>query len=389
MEPTKPLVYIVDDDKPIRELGLMLFQTLAPDFEVAGFPSGAAAVQGLSQRAPDVIISDQQMPGMSGTDLLEHVRQHSPETIRILLSGFLRTVGNLAAAHQCLGKPQSYERLIEIVRCCLAAQAHLTPAMRKALGSMRSFPVLPAIYHSLIHHLNTQDWTVDTVADLLAQDAGCTTRIIQLANTPFFRGSQPVTDINDAILRLGTENLKPIILSLHVFRSANSSPAVVAKIQTIWSHSFKAAGITGRVARAARMERDQHQAAFFSAMFHDLGKLVLLENDTDAYLRLLVQQPREDKLVELEKTTYSVDHADAAAFLLRLWQLEREVADAVGWHHQSVVEHSRVRQSKVACCLQVADAAAEGGEVHPELLAALGISAPQLREAMDPRAGDR
>jgi response regulator RpfG family c-di-GMP phosphodiesterase len=83
--------------------------------------SGLEGLEVLAINRVQVIISDQRMPGMSGTEFLDTVKQLYPATIRILLSGYtdLETVTesvNRGAVFKFLTKPWDDELLREQVR---------------------------------------------------------------------------------------------------------------------------------------------------------------------------------------------------------------------------------------------------------------------------------
>ena len=81
----KPTVLFVDDEAQIVNLLKIMFRA---DYEVYSATSGAAALDIIQSRKVDVIVSDQRMPGMTGTELLSKVRRLSPGTMRILLTGY-------------------------------------------------------------------------------------------------------------------------------------------------------------------------------------------------------------------------------------------------------------------------------------------------------------
>src|SRR5438094_9661709 len=61
---------------------------LQQEFEVLIANSVEAAQEIFAQRSIDLILADQKMPGASGVQLLEWVRERSPKTIRLLMTGF-------------------------------------------------------------------------------------------------------------------------------------------------------------------------------------------------------------------------------------------------------------------------------------------------------------
>ncbi len=78
-------VLIVDDESDIREVLKDAF-SLEP-FDVLSADSAKAGLTLLAQKKVDVVISDEKMPGMSGSKFLAMVRKKYPETIRIILTG--------------------------------------------------------------------------------------------------------------------------------------------------------------------------------------------------------------------------------------------------------------------------------------------------------------
>jgi response regulator RpfG family c-di-GMP phosphodiesterase len=77
---------LVVDDEPANLR--MLERLLRKDYQVMTAASGEEALEILSREAMDLIITDQRMPGMSGTDLLRESMQTTPDATRIILTGF-------------------------------------------------------------------------------------------------------------------------------------------------------------------------------------------------------------------------------------------------------------------------------------------------------------
>jgi two-component system, probable response regulator PhcQ len=82
---TTATVLLVDDEPYVLD-GLRRAMRNEP-FECLTAMSGAAALELLARQAVDVVISDEQMAGMSGSVFLSLVRRQYPNAIRIILSG--------------------------------------------------------------------------------------------------------------------------------------------------------------------------------------------------------------------------------------------------------------------------------------------------------------
>lgn len=68
----KPVILVVDDDVPIITLMRSLLREFG--FEARTATSGAAAIDAARAEAPDLVLLDKNMPGMSGGDVIRALR---------------------------------------------------------------------------------------------------------------------------------------------------------------------------------------------------------------------------------------------------------------------------------------------------------------------------
>src|SRR5262249_13668967 len=83
VEPTAPIVLVVDDH---REMNRFICDTLAGAFRVESAYDAAGAIERVTARRPDLVVSDVMMPGMSGAELVTDLRARADfEGIPILM----------------------------------------------------------------------------------------------------------------------------------------------------------------------------------------------------------------------------------------------------------------------------------------------------------------
>ncbi len=126
-------------------------------------------------------------------------------------------------AHMLISKPFKIETLIQLLyraKCLRGLPA--SQAMRKQLGSIERIPVLPKVYQQLVDYLKKD--TVDTreVARIISQDPYILAKLIQLANSAFFGFSSQVSNVHDAVIRLGIDLIKNLVLCFGVFKQSDS-----------------------------------------------------------------------------------------------------------------------------------------------------------------------
>lgn len=113
-----PAILIVDDEQSICAALQRTFRK--EKFHVFSANSGKQALEILDKNSIDVIVSDQRMPGMTGTQLLSIVKDSHPNIGRIILSGHsdandLVDAINEANIYQFLPKPWQDDKLISTV----------------------------------------------------------------------------------------------------------------------------------------------------------------------------------------------------------------------------------------------------------------------------------
>lgn len=119
-------------------------------FEIVCVSSGAAGLELLAREPMAVVLSDQRMPGMSGTEFLREVRARWPETLRIILSGFAElsvvvTAINDGEINKFIAKPWIDEALRDTIRTCfqqyeLQAETRMvSEQIREQNHSLRAF----------------------------------------------------------------------------------------------------------------------------------------------------------------------------------------------------------------------------------------------------------
>lgn len=111
-------VVCLDDEPAILHALLRTFREEA--FEMLPTADPLQALEWLREGGVDVLVSDYRLPGTSGTVFLEHARQLSPSTARILLTGFAGEVpvlaGRKAGLFTVFAKPWNDRELLRTVR---------------------------------------------------------------------------------------------------------------------------------------------------------------------------------------------------------------------------------------------------------------------------------
>ena len=120
MKPARLLV--AEDEKSLRETLRAHLTELG--YEVLATESATAAMNQIQEFDPDLVLSDVQMPGMSGFEFLAYLREHRPQTDVIIFTGHADVGGAIKAmksgATDYLIKPLDLDEAEGVIERCLA-----------------------------------------------------------------------------------------------------------------------------------------------------------------------------------------------------------------------------------------------------------------------------
>jgi len=124
----RPKVLLVDDEPHVTEALKRILRRM--DYHILTACSAREALQLLAQEPIDVIVSDEQMPGMSGSELLALVRRHYPQTRRIILTGHASLEAAVRAINEgeisrFLAKPCNEKELTHAIEHALQQRERL------------------------------------------------------------------------------------------------------------------------------------------------------------------------------------------------------------------------------------------------------------------------
>jgi putative nucleotidyltransferase with HDIG domain len=160
-------------------------------------------------------------------------------------------------------------------------------------------------------------------------------KILQVANSAFFGLTQEVTDTAEAVMVMGTERVRSLILLAGVFSQYDGAKCPGFSAEPIWKHSVQVAMFARAITFAELNDAKIAETAFTAGLLHDIGKLVLAGNVPEMYeavWRTRVNKKISDR--EAERIVLGITHAEVGACLLASWGLPLPILEAIAWHHE-------------------------------------------------------
>jgi putative nucleotidyltransferase with HDIG domain len=325
----------VDDDSMVLDGLRRTLHSMRQEWEMHFVNSAAAALEALEKEPYDAVVSDMRMPLTDGAQLLEQIKERYPNMVRMILSGQSSREAvyrSISPAHQFLSKPCDPQELVARLSQAFAMRDLLAnQALKTVISRMRSIPSLPTLYEELTAALRREDPSLNQIAKIISKDVGMAAKILQLANSAFVGASGRVSSLSQALSLIGTETVRTLVLSVHVFSQFERDKQVTASLPALWDHSVEVSSLAQRIANSEGCAKTMVEESFTAGLLHDIGKVVLLAEMPREYHQIFEMSPGS-KDVELERL--GCTHAEVGAYLMSIWGLPLSLVHAVAFHHR-------------------------------------------------------
>jgi len=136
-------------------------------------------------------------------------------------------------------------------------------------------PTLPEVALRVRDVVDDENANASQIADIIGQDAALSARLLQVANSPLYRGRQEIDRLSMVIARLGNKLVRNLVTSQvmkQMFQATNDM--VDERLRAVWEHSVQVAAISRALAgQTPGVDPDQ---AMLAGLLHDIGTLPIL-----------------------------------------------------------------------------------------------------------------
>jgi CheY-like chemotaxis protein/HD-like signal output (HDOD) protein len=306
----KSVLFVDDEPRILEGIDNLLFD-LDEDWDVHTADSGRKALELLSARRFDVLVTDMRMPGMDGPALLSVVRELYPDIALFVLSGHAdkeALLSTLGSVHRFLAKPCDGLHLIKTLQDTAGFLDEVSSGVKRNIGRATRLPAASSF--SMVGCRTSRAELVRKVES----DAAAAIRVLRAADL-FLKSDAATTNISMAIDRLGEEFTHLILCSM-------VPPSTFDGIKQDIIDELHAHGrLVAECARAIAGDAEWKETAYMTGLVHDIAHLVSYSIDPKSF--------SESPLVN----SHNDSHASMGATVLGLWGFRKEVTDVVANHH--------------------------------------------------------
>ncbi len=155
------------------------------------------------------------------------------------------------------------------------AQEFLDKLLKAIKNNTITLPTLPEVALRIRDSVESEDTSAEQIADMVATDAALSARLLQVANSPLYRGRMVIDSIQMAVTRLGTKLIRTLITSLamrQIFQA--TSDTMDQQLHAEWEHSVQIAALSRALSK--QVPYLQAEKAMLAGLVHNIGSLPVI-----------------------------------------------------------------------------------------------------------------
>ena len=196
----------------------------------------------------------------------------------------------------------------------------LSEGIRTLIKETKSLPTLPGIITKLSELETISSTSTADMAHVISSDQILSAKVLRLVNSPFYGFSRRVSTISNALILLGVNVIKSLVLTSSIFEIMEKT------FIGLWEHSLASAAAANTIAKHLQLQDIEEIST--AALLHDIGKVVITVQLKKDYEKLLELAQKKDCSTYLaEREMLHTDHAEVGQWLALSWYLPEKLQE--------------------------------------------------------------
>lgn len=210
-----------------------------------------------------------------------------------------------------------------------------TARIQRRINSDQILPINPAVANKISDLLeyNESEDNTRKFADLILLDPALSCRVIQTANSPYFRRASEVSSVPHAMVITGIKHIEKIVVeSIEATHDIKAFSGFAPVAKTFWKHAV----VVGRISELLKdvIRINISTDMYLAGLLHDFGMLAVDMIKPDFYPQLLRSGSEIKKdLRTAEKEYIGADHGQVGLWLGDVLGLPQSFLDVMRFHH--------------------------------------------------------
>jgi putative nucleotidyltransferase with HDIG domain len=206
--------------------------------------------------------------------------------------------------------------------------------VKRVIARVEDLPTLPRTVLRITELVNDPRAAAKDLSIIITDDQVLTARLLKLVNSSFYAFPQRVSTVTGAIVLVGFDAIRNLLLTTSVLDLFPARSAKVRREQELlWDHSLGCA--IGAKAIGAFLRCDKLEELFVAGLLHDIGKIVEMMFLPGEFSRVVDRvRDRDGLIAAAEQEVLGCTHAEIGRLLAERWNLPPKLTDTIALHHR-------------------------------------------------------
>lgn len=211
----------------------------------------------------------------------------------------------------------------------------------RILSTVYNVPSIPQVIMEVSSIIDDPKTSANILGRMISHDQGLVTKILTVANSPLHGIPRRVSTIDFAIVVLGFNQVKNIVLALSMMDSLKITGDSKFDQKQYWLHSILTAAASKKIADDLGYQASGE--VFTAGLLHDLGIAIINKFFTKEFKEILESVKKQNlTYLEAEELHLGITHQEIGRYLVDRWNLPVAIADVINFHHKpSLAENNK------------------------------------------------
>jgi HD-like signal output (HDOD) protein len=216
----------------------------------------------------------------------------------------------------------------------------------KELKRGYNLPSLSPVALRLVELASDDDCSAKDLASLIEKDPSLAVRLLKLANSAFFQSRQPVTTLEQALIKVGFHRLRIMGLSLSLRDTFPMGKVGPMNYERFWKLSLYRALLAKSLAQRSR--KCNPEEAFVAGLILEIGLLVFYDLLISEKEGVLPEDMDDfEELISWENEQFNINHRNIGEEVLRFWKFPDTILESQRLHGEKALRSDTPELAKI------------------------------------------
>jgi putative nucleotidyltransferase with HDIG domain len=199
--------------------------------------------------------------------------------------------------------------------------------IRYKVENIDTLPTIPGALKKVLKVLENQRVSLNEIGNFISNDPVLTTKVLKMVNSPIYGFPGRISSVSQAVILLGLNVLKGLLLGVSVFELMQRS------MVGLWEHSMGCSIVARLIAKKIGFKEPEEVS--IAGLLHDIGKVVLILQFHEHYeYAMKMAEDRDIIISEAEDNVFTITHADAGTWMAQKWRFPGNLIEVIRCHHK-------------------------------------------------------